>query len=134
MGINQQSKLHAARLASCRFTIGAIKFSVLSRELVVDTYAGERPSQFSPPFSPFELVHCCIEKYLCVARVQSPSQDPPTWWASVRWVTISYVYRAHTLCRKRNLCCNLCHAIYISYAVSYTYLAQRSRLRLRPPA
>jgi len=75
VGIIQQSKLHAARLASCRFTIGAIKFSVLSRELVVDTYAGERPSQFSPPFSPFELVHCCIERYLCVARVHSPSQE-----------------------------------------------------------
>jgi hypothetical protein len=75
VGINQQSKLHAARLASCRFTVGAVEFSVSSREPVVDTYAGERPSQFSPPFSPFELVHCCIERYLCVAQVHSPSQE-----------------------------------------------------------
>jgi len=75
LGINQQSKLHVGRLASCRFTVGAIEFSVSLCEPVVDTYAGERPSQFSPPFSPFELVHCCIERYLCIAHVRSPSQE-----------------------------------------------------------
>ena len=70
--------MHAARLATCRFTIGAVEFSVSSYCLVLactDTYAGERPSQFSPPFSPFELVHCCIGRYLCIAQVRSPSQE-----------------------------------------------------------
>jgi hypothetical protein len=67
---------------------------------VADTYVGERPSLFLSPFLPFELVHYCIERYLCVAQVSCTCSTSvpcwltliPCWWTSCLLRLVTYVH------------------------------------------